>query len=76
MEAILKFFFFLLIYCPLVLCSNIPTLRIGTRGSPLALEQAILTKRLLTQQFPELALEGSIEIVKIMTQVFHFPSTC
>ena len=46
-----------------------PLVRIGTRGSPLALAQAYETKRLLGLHFPELAVEGAIEIKKIMTKV-------
>lgn len=42
---------------------------IGTRGSPLALAQAYETKRLLGLHFPELAVEGAVEIQKIMTKV-------
>ena len=42
---------------------------IGTRGSPLALAQAYETKRLLGVHFPELAVEGAVEIKKIMTKV-------
>jgi hypothetical protein len=42
---------------------------IGTRGSPLALAQAYETKRLLALHFPELAVEGAVEIKKIMTKV-------
>lgn len=42
--------------------------RIGTRGSPLALAQAYETKRLLGLHFPELAQEGAVEIKKIMTK--------
>ncbi len=41
---------------------------IGTRGSPLALAQAHETKRLLGLHFPELAVEGAVEIQKIMTK--------
>lgn len=41
---------------------------IGTRGSPLALAQAYETKRLLGLYFPELAVEGAVEIKKIMTK--------
>jgi hypothetical protein len=44
---------------------------IGTRGSPLALAQAYETKRLLGVNFPEFREEGSVEIKKIMTKVFH-----
>ena len=47
---------------------------IGTRGSPLALAQAYETKRLLGLHFPELAVEGAVEIQKIMTKV-HIIST-
>jgi hypothetical protein len=43
--------------------------RIGTRGSPLALAQAYETKHLLGFHFPELAVEGAVEIRKIMTKV-------
>jgi hydroxymethylbilane synthase len=48
---------------------DIPLLRLGTRGSPLALAQAYETKRLLAAAFPELRPEGAIEIRKIMTKV-------
>ncbi len=44
-------------------------IRIGTRGSPLALAQAYETKRLLGYHFPELAVDGAIEVHKIMTKV-------
>jgi hypothetical protein len=44
---------------------------IGTRGSPLALAQAYETKRLLGLHFPELAVEGAVEIQKIMTKVIN-----
>lgn len=43
------------------------TLKIGTRGSPLAMAQAYLTKQLLQNQFPELNEEGALEIVIIKT---------
>ena len=46
---------------------------IGTRGSPLALAQAYETKRLLGVHFPELAVEGAVEIKKIMTKVCQSP---
>lgn len=49
---------------------------IGTRGSPLALAQAYETKRLLGVHFPELAVEGAVEIKKIMTKVCHVLLTC
>eukprot|EP01039_Chlorochromonas_danica_P010179 gene10179-11263_t len=48
--------------------AGLPALRIGTRGSPLALAQAYETKRLLGLHFPELAKEGAVEIRKIMTK--------
>lgn len=41
---------------------------IGTRGSPLALAQAYLTKQLLEDSFPELKVDGAVEIAKIMTK--------
>jgi hydroxymethylbilane synthase len=41
---------------------------IGTRGSPLALAQAYLTKQLLGEAYPELKEEGAVEIRKIMTK--------
>jgi hydroxymethylbilane synthase len=41
---------------------------IGTRGSPLALAQAYLTKQLLEDKYPELKKEGGVEIAKIMTK--------
>ena len=43
-------------------------LRIGTRGSPLALAQAYETKKRLRAKFPELTPEDSIEIVVLKTQ--------
>jgi len=43
-------------------------LRIGTRGSPLALAQAYMTRTLLMEQFPELTEEGAIEICVMKTQ--------
>lgn len=43
-------------------------LRIGTRGSPLALAQAYMTRTLLMEQFPELTQEGAIEICVMKTQ--------
>jgi hydroxymethylbilane synthase len=42
-------------------------LRLGTRGSPLALAQAEQTKRLLAEAHPALAGEDAIEIVVIKT---------
>lgn len=41
--------------------------RIGTRGSPLALAQAYETRDSLIEAFPEMGVEGAIEIVKIKT---------
>jgi hydroxymethylbilane synthase len=43
------------------------TLKIGTRGSPLALAQAYLTRDLLKAAFPELTEEGALEIIIIKT---------
>mmetsp|Transcript_7595 Transcript_7595/g.9741 ORF Transcript_7595/g.9741 Transcript_7595/m.9741 type:complete len:362 (-) Transcript_7595:1302-2387(-) len=43
-------------------------LRIGTRGSPLALAQAYETRKRLIENFPELAEEGAIEICVMKTQ--------
>lgn len=42
--------------------------RIGTRGSPLALAQAYLTRKLLMEKFPELNEDGAIEICVMKTQ--------
>jgi hydroxymethylbilane synthase len=50
--------------------SSAAIVTIGTRGSPLALAQAYETKRLLGIHFPELSVEGAVEIKKIMTKVF------
>ncbi|HEY9078540.1 hydroxymethylbilane synthase [Magnetovibrio sp.] len=46
---------------------NDTPLRIGTRGSPLALAQAYETRDKLMAAFPELSGEGQIEIVVIKT---------
>ncbi|KAL3143770.1 hypothetical protein ABBQ32_003599 [Trebouxia sp. C0010 RCD-2024] len=43
------------------------TVKIGTRGSPLALAQAYMTRDFLKAAFPELAEEGALEIVVIKT---------
>jgi hydroxymethylbilane synthase len=43
-------------------------LRIGTRGSPLALAQAYETRKRLLASFPELSAEGAIEICVLKTQ--------
>jgi hydroxymethylbilane synthase len=44
-----------------------PPLRIGTRGSPLALTQAGLVRAALIDAHPELAAPGAVEIVPIRT---------
>eukprot|EP00740_Mantoniella_antarctica_P007227 CAMPEP_0181365212 /NCGR_PEP_ID=MMETSP1106-20121128/9921_1 /TAXON_ID=81844 /ORGANISM="Mantoniella antarctica, Strain SL-175" /LENGTH=374 /DNA_ID=CAMNT_0023480221 /DNA_START=75 /DNA_END=1199 /DNA_ORIENTATION=- len=44
-----------------------PLVKIGTRGSPLALAQAYMTRDLLKKNFPELAEEGALEICIIKT---------
>lgn len=46
-----------------VMVADTPLVRIGTRGSPLALAQAYETERLLKEAFPELREEGAISIV-------------
>lgn len=51
-----------------VYASSKAIVTIGTRGSPLALAQAYETKRLLGLHFPELAVEGAVDIQKIMTK--------
>ena len=56
--------------------SDRPIITIGTRGSPLALAQAYETKRLLGLHFPELSVEGAVEIQKIMTKVILSISCC
>jgi len=43
-------------------------LRIGTRGSPLAMAQAFETRRRLQEQFPEMNEDGAIEICVMKTQ--------
>ncbi|MBF0248415.1 MAG: hydroxymethylbilane synthase, partial [Alphaproteobacteria bacterium] len=43
-------------------------LRIGTRRRPLALAQAYETRDRLKAAFPELARDGALEIVEIVTQ--------
>jgi len=47
---------------------EIKPLRIGTRGSPLALAQAYETRRRLIENFPELEEDGAIEICVMKTQ--------
>jgi len=41
--------------------------KIGTRGSPLAMAQAYMTRDLLKKNFPELAVDGALEIIIIKT---------
>jgi hydroxymethylbilane synthase len=41
--------------------------RIGTRGSPLALAQAYETKKRLGEQFPELLADGAVDIIVLKT---------
>jgi hydroxymethylbilane synthase len=43
------------------------TVKIGTRGSPLALAQAYLTRQLLQDAFPHLKEEGALDITIIKT---------
>lgn len=43
-------------------------LRIGTRGSPLAMAQAYETRRRLQEQFPELLEDGALQICVMKTQ--------
>lgn len=47
---------------------DVQPVRIGTRGSPLALAQAYETRKRLIENFPELEKEGSIEICVLKTQ--------
>jgi hydroxymethylbilane synthase len=47
---------------------DVQPLRIGTRGSPLALAQAYETRKLLQESFPELREDGTIEICVMKTQ--------
>lgn len=44
-----------------------PIVKLGTRGSPLALAQAYMTRDKLQATFPELAPEGAVEICIIKT---------
>merc|ERR1719223_1275069 len=48
--------------------SEIKPLRIGTRGSPLAMAQAFETRRRLQENFPEMNEDGAIEICVMKTQ--------
>lgn len=47
---------------------EISPVRIGTRGSPLAMAQAYETRRRLQEEFPELLEDGAIEICVLKTQ--------
>jgi len=47
---------------------DVQPLRIGTRGSPLAMAQAFETRRRLQEKFPELCEDGAIEICVMKTQ--------
>uniref|UniRef100_A0A7R9Z503 Porphobilinogen deaminase, chloroplastic n=1 Tax=Pseudictyota dubia TaxID=2749911 RepID=A0A7R9Z503_9STRA len=47
---------------------EVKPLRIGTRGSPLALAQAYETRRRLQEIFPELCEDGALEICVMKTQ--------
>ena len=47
---------------------EIEPLRIGTRGSPLAMAQAYETRERLQEKFPELQEDGAIEICVLKTQ--------
>jgi hydroxymethylbilane synthase len=53
--------------CAAAASVEVKTLKIGTRGSPLALAQAYLTRDLLKSAFPNLNEEGALEIVIIKT---------
>lgn len=48
--------------------SEVTPLRIGTRGSPLAMAQAFETRKRLQENFPELTEDGAIEICVMKTQ--------
>mmetsp|Transcript_32990 Transcript_32990/g.46847 ORF Transcript_32990/g.46847 Transcript_32990/m.46847 type:complete len:364 (+) Transcript_32990:94-1185(+) len=47
---------------------DVEPLRIGTRGSPLAMAQAYETRRRLIENFPELEEDGALEICVMKTQ--------
>lgn len=47
--------------------TRVDPLKIGTRGSPLAMAQAHEVRDLLIKHYPELGVVGAIEIVKIST---------
>ena len=49
------------------MASILPLLRIGTRGSPLALAQAQEVRSRLIAEHPDLAAEGAVEIRVIRT---------
>lgn len=48
--------------------ADVRPLRIGTRGSPLAMAQAVETRKRLQENFPELKEDGAIELVVMKTQ--------
>jgi len=48
--------------------ADVKPLRIGTRGSPLALAQAYETRKRLQEKFTEMNEEGAIEICVMKTQ--------
>ena len=48
--------------------AEIVPLRIGTRGSPLAMAQAFETRKRLQENFPEMNEDGAIEICVMKTQ--------
>jgi len=48
--------------------AEIKPVRIGTRGSPLAMAQAFETRKRLQELFPELTEDGAIEICVLKTQ--------
>ena len=52
----------------LFMADGVTPLRIGTRGSPLALAQAYETRRRLMDQFEEMNEDGAIEICVLKTQ--------
>lgn len=59
-----------LAYCQALFMAegDVQPLRIGTRGSPLALAQAYETRKRLQEIFPELREDGAIEICVMKTQ--------
>ena len=47
--------------------TRVDPIKLGTRGSPLAMAQAHEVRNILISQHPELAAPGLIEIIKIKT---------